>query len=174
MQLIDHAMATWEMRLLLCLMVQWSQHRHRWVSRFAEDRHLVSRTSATRMQPFPDNDFAFVQWSGGSETSPQVLGNEVTKLSPSTTTQHGPGMSARLRAQFTSIFIPPIYSQKSQPPLCPLSSWALMFCWAGRPQGRDAARIRETAEGWPPLRASDRVIQPVGYHREYCGILFLL
>jgi len=147
-------------------------------SRFAEDKHLVSKTSTRRMHRLP-MIFAFVRFGGWLGSLPASLcggnlGSRYRRVGPSSMHQGCLNLQAPARSQFTSmfIFIPQIYSQHLKPPCAPLYR-AWMFCWAGRPQGTERTRVSETA-GWPPVRPADTVIQPFGYHEGCRGILFLL
>jgi len=177
MHLIRHA---WQhggcalLRLRLCLNSAATTSA-RMASRFAKDKHLVSKTSTRRMHRLP-MIFAFVRTRVARKRPPQSLwgGNvegAIRRVGRSSMHQgclNGQGLSLRVLSFSFHRSIPSISCNP-----CPPFTWAMMFCWAGRPQGRERTWVRETAGGRLPVRPADTVIEPVEYHRGPRGVLFL-
>jgi hypothetical protein len=166
-----HLIRAWRpggVRLLLCLTVQWPQHRHGVFPGLQRtgiscQRHPYGGCTVLRRV------FAFARLSSGAEASPEVFGaNEVGRRYRRVGQcwrNGGRLQSARPRDSFYEHFASTdLFPESQTPPAAPFT-WALMFCWAGRPQGRELTRMGETADRWPPVRAADTVIQPVGYNR---------
>jgi len=120
-----HLIRAWRpggVRLLLCLTVQWPQHRHGVFPGLQRtgiscQRHPYGGCTVLRRV------FAFARLSSGAEASPEVFGaNEVRRRyrRVGQCWRNGGRLhSARPRDSFYEHLLPPIYSQNLRPPCCP-------------------------------------------------------